>query len=240
MDAKNNPNDKKSNQPFVIFNTGILDPNQQENNSLYDPNFISSYYNNNNQQMQQQSSNFEMKNVTEEQLNYLNEFHNYYDYENNKFVGETPQEKKEKNEGEEILDPFGIREEMKIDDVLEKNGENKSVISKTQTDNNKQINNQNDKQFADIDYDKYIAKLYSNFQPQSNKKPRKNNNSNNNYDKEEINMSVNQYYSSFKNDNKNNDKSSHENNPKYEESKFEEPMSVAKDRKRKSKFEDNK
>jgi len=38
------------NTPYVLFNTGIFDPNQQENNTLYDPNYLSGLYNTQNQQ----------------------------------------------------------------------------------------------------------------------------------------------------------------------------------------------
>lgn len=236
MENKNmNPGEKKnSTTPYVIFNTGILDPNQQENNSLYDPNFISSYYNNSQNQIQEQINNQELKNA--EQMNYLNNIHNYYDYENNKFLEENGQEKK--NEGDEIYDPFNIREEMKGE---EKIVEIKQIQPKQPEIKQEQID---PKLFQDIDYDKYISKMFSNFQPQSSKKPVRGKNINNaghlGYDKDEINMSVNQYYATIYGeiDKKGVEKKIEnvEEKGKYEESKFEEPIN--KNRKRKSRFEE--
>jgi len=225
METKNlNPAELKNVQtPYVIFNTGILDPNQQENNSLYDPNFISSYYNNSQNQMQQQQMNMDMKNP--EQMNYLNDFHNYYDYEKNQFIEPPKQEKK--NEGDDVYDPYDIRGE-------ETNGENEGKPNKI----NEKHDQVDPKIFQDIDYDKYISKNFSNFQPQGNKKiNRKNNNVNtaaSGYDKEEINNSVNQYYASFYQDDKKMNDS--DRNNKNEESKFEEPIS--RNRKRRNRFED--
>ena len=238
MENRNiSPSEKKNFQtPYVIFNTGILDPNQQENNSLYDPNLISSYYSNTQNQIQQQINNQELKNA--EQMNYLNEFHNYYDYENNKFLEENGQQEK-KNEGDEIYDPFNIREEMKGD---EKIVEIKHTQQKQPEIKQVQID---PKLFQDIDYDKYISKMFSNFQPQMSKKPIRGKNNNTaghvGYDKEEINMSVNQYYSTIYGEiDKKGAEKKNENfgeKGKNEESKFDEPIS--KNRKRKSRFEDN-
>ena len=237
MENKNMPPGEKKNSqtPYVIFNTGILDPNQQENNSLYDPNFISSYYNNSQNQIQQQINNQELKNA--EQMNYLDSFHNYYDYENNKFLEENGQQEK-KNEGDEIFDPFNIRVEMKGE---EKINEVKPIQPKQMDIKQEQID---PKIYQDIDYDKYISKMFSNFQPQSSKKPVRGKNNNTpgqvGYDKDEINMSVNQYYATIyseidkKGAEKKNDNI--DDKVKYEESKFEEPIS--KNRKRKSRFED--
>jgi hypothetical protein len=225
METKNlNPAEQKNVQtPYVIFNTGILDPNQQENNSLYDPNFISSYYNNSQNQMQQQM-NMEMKNP--EQMNYLNNFHSFYDYEKNQFI-EQPQKQEKRNEGDDVFDPYNIRGE-------ETKGDNESKTNKI----NEKHDQVDPKIFQDIDYDKYISKNFSNFQPQGGKKNiRKNNNVNagtTGYDKDEINNSVNQYYASFyQDDKKMNDG---DRNNKNEESKFEEPMS--RNRKRRNRFED--
>lgn len=227
METKNlNPTELKNVQtPYVIFNTGILDPNQQENNSLYDPNFISSYYNNSQNQMQQQQMNMEMKN--QEQINYLNNFHNYYDYEKNQFMEEPPKQEKKNEGGDEVFDPYNIRgEEIK--------GENESKPNRI-NEKQEQID---PKIFQDIDYDKYISKNFSNFQPQGNKKiSRKNNNGNPGtagYDKEEINNSVNQYYASFYQEEKKT--SDGDRSGKKEESKFEEPIS--RNRKRRNRFED--
>lgn len=225
METKNlNPSEQKNVQtPYVIFNTGILDPNQQENNSLYDPNFISSYYNNSQNQMQQM--NMDMKNT--EQMNYLNDFHNYYDYEKNQFI-DQPQKQDNQNEGDEVFDPYNLRGE-------DNKGEHDIKTNKINESKQEQID---PKIFQDIDYDKYISKNFSNFQPQGNKKNnRKNNNANSSslgYDKDEINNSVNQYYASFYQDEKK--PNENDKNNKNEEFKFEEPYS--RNRKRRNRFED--
>jgi rRNA processing protein Krr1/Pno1 len=41
-----NEQTNNNNTPFILFNTSILDPNQQENNTMYDPNSYFSMYNN--------------------------------------------------------------------------------------------------------------------------------------------------------------------------------------------------
>jgi hypothetical protein len=218
-------NENGQQTPYVIFNTGILDPSQHENNSLYDPNFISNYYSGPNDQMQQQQ---------QMEQNYINNMQNMYDSQNhNPGEQQQPQEIK-RNEGDEVFDPFGIREEIKGDTSDDRKAEKQRQHEKQNPQFDKQ-NPQFDKQYSEIDYDKYISKNFSNFQPTGKKrgKPRRTDPSNMDYDKEEINMSVNQYYASMGGES---DKRGSVDKSKIEESKFEEPM--AKNRKRRNRFED--
>jgi len=228
-DKNRNPEQQPSNHaPYVIFNTGILDPNQQENNSLYDPNVISGYYNN-----QGQMQNTEGR----EDISYLTNFHTFYDYENNRFVQQPiqqPQEEKKKED--EIYDPFGIKTEPKEEEKKLPAEENKGGKASKFTDNNEKNMEKESINYSDIDYEKYISNNFSNFQPGKKGKGRGGKNmppqksSSSLYNKEEINRSVNMYYENFA------DELEVKEDIK-EEAKFQEPFSQNK--KRKSRFEEN-
>ena len=75
------------NGSLIIFNTGILDPDQQENNSLYDPNMISTLYNQQNQ----------LNNMTDEAKQEQANTFDYSKIDYNKYIDSIYSKDKKKN-----------------------------------------------------------------------------------------------------------------------------------------------